>query len=59
MGKEYKILVRKFNKMRKKRHYLIYGTGLTISEIEAENAITTASKFLDKIEKFIQKRLAP
>jgi hypothetical protein len=37
LGKETKTLVYKFNKMRKKRHYLIYGTGLYISEIDSRN----------------------
>ncbi len=56
LGKEYKLLVQKFNRMRKKRNYLIYGIGLAISETEARSAIDTAQKFLLKIKKFIQER---
>ena len=55
-GKEYKILIRKFDKMRKKRNYLIYGAGLTISKTETENAIKTAKEFIEKIKKFIQNK---
>ena len=56
IGKEYKILVQKFDKMRRKRNYLIYGIGLIISETEAENAIKTAEKFMKKIEEMIHKK---
>jgi len=56
LGKEYKILTYKFNKMRKKRHYLIYGIELTVSETEAENAIQTAQDFIEKIKGIIQRK---
>lgn len=56
LGKKYKTLVQKFNKMRKNRNYLIYGVGLVISKTEAENAIGTAEKFLRIIKEFIQKK---
>jgi len=39
LGNKYKVLVRKFDKMRKKRNYLIYGIGLTISKTEAGKII--------------------
>jgi len=55
-GIDLKILTQKFDKMRKKRNYLIYGAGLTISKTEAENAIKTAEEFIEKIKKFIQKK---
>ncbi|MFA5993853.1 MAG: HEPN domain-containing protein [Parcubacteria group bacterium] len=48
-------LVFKFNKMRKNRHYLIYGAGLAISQTEAKNAISSATILLEKIEKMIEK----
>lgn len=54
LGGQFKILVQKFDKMRRKRNYLIYGIGLTISKTEAENAIETAEKFIEKIEKYIE-----
>lgn len=56
LGEEYKLLVQKFDRMRKKRNYLIYGIGLIISGTEAENAINAAENFLETIRKLIQKR---
>lgn len=56
LGKGYKILVQKFNRMRKKRNYLIYGIGLVISKTEAENATKTAKQFIEKIKATIQKK---
>jgi len=56
LGEKYKILTRKFDKMRRKRNYLVYGIGLTVSKTEAENAIKTAEEFIEKIKKFIQKK---
>lgn len=56
LGSEYKVLAQKFDKMRKKRNYLIYGIGLTISNIEAKNAIQTAEKFIKIIEEYIEKQ---
>lgn len=56
LGKEYKILIQKFGKMRRKRNYLIYGIGLTISATEARNAIKAAEMFIKKIKKIIQKK---
>jgi len=56
LGKETKTLVYKFNKMRKKRHYLIYGTGLYISEVDSRNAILSAVQFLRYIIRFIRQK---
>ncbi len=56
LGKDDYVLVLKFNKMRKNRHYLIYGAGLAISEIEARNAIVSAKKLLAEIENIIKKK---
>jgi uncharacterized protein (UPF0332 family) len=56
LGEEFSKLVFKFNKMRKIRHYLIYGTGLSVSEMDAKNAISSATTFLKKIENFIEDR---
>ena len=55
LGKE-KILVTKFDKMRKNRHYLIYGSGLSISETEALNSIESAGKFIIRVNKFIHRK---
>ncbi len=54
LGEKYKMLVYKFDKMRKQRNYLIYGINLSFSEVEAENAIKTAEEFIGKITEFIQ-----
>jgi len=56
LGDPYEVLIDKFDKMRKRRHYLIYEIGLTVSATETENAIKSACKFINKIEEFIQKK---
>lgn len=56
LGKKDAMMVFKFDRMRKNRHYLIYGAGLAISETEAKNAISTAKEFVSEIEKLIQKK---
>jgi len=53
---EHSALIFKFNKMRKSRHYLIYGAGLAISETEAKNAISSAESFIKEVEKIIEKK---
>ncbi len=55
LRKEFKTLVERFKKMKQKRNYLIYGTGLVISETEAKNAIKTAKEFIKEIKEIIQK----
>ena len=56
LGKEIATTVFKFNKMRKTRHYLVYGTGLYISEVDSRNAILFATKFLKHVIRFIKDR---
>jgi len=56
LGKEVATTVFKFNKMRKTRHYLVYGTGLYISEVDSRNAILFATKFLKHVIRFIKDR---
>lgn len=56
LGDDFKTLIEKFRKMKKKRNYLIYGIGLVISRTEAENALKTAEEFVEKISKTIQKK---
>lgn len=53
LGKKFEVLTQKFNKMRKKRNYLIYGVGLTVSETETRNAIKTAEEFVGKVTDII------
>lgn len=55
LGKEFKALVDRFKKMKQKRNYLIYGTGLVVSETEAKNAIRNAKEFIKEIKEIIQK----
>jgi len=40
--------------MRRKRNYLIYGIGLAVSGIEADNAVNTAEEFVKIVKKFIK-----
>ena len=56
LGKKYKTLVEKFDRMRKKRHYLIYGIGLTVSGTETKNAINSAGELVDKVKAYIEKK---
>lgn len=55
LGTNLKVLVEKFKKMRRKRNYLIYGVGLTLSPTETRNAIKSAKQFLKVIEEKIDK----
>lgn len=53
---DFDILIKKFDRMRKTRHYLIYGAGFSISKTEAENAIKSASEFIEKVSAIIKKK---
>jgi uncharacterized protein (UPF0332 family) len=55
LGADFKILVEKFKRMRRKRNYLIYGAGLAISSTEAKQAFKNAKQFLKIIEEEIAK----
>jgi len=56
LGKEYKILIIKFDKMRKKRHQLIYEAVIEISTTETKSAIKSAHELVKKIEREIQRK---
>lgn len=56
LGKNNINMIRKFDKMRKKRHYLIYGAGLEISKTEAFGAINNAKEFIQEIEGIIKEK---
>jgi len=56
LGKEYKVLVVKFDKMRKKRHKLMYEATIGVSATEARNAIKSAYNLVRKIREEIQKK---
>lgn len=49
-------LVYVFNKMRKKRHRLVYDERGLVSEEEAENAIRCANEFVERANKLIKNR---
>jgi len=53
---DFAVLIKKFDRMRKTRHYLIYGAGFSISKTEAENAIKSASEFMEKVNVIIKKK---
>jgi len=55
LGKEYSDLILKFKKLKQKRNYFIYGTGLIVSKTEAQNAIKSAIQFLKTAEDKIAK----
>jgi uncharacterized protein (UPF0332 family) len=50
LGKDFNILIKKYERMKEKRNYLIYGAGLIISSTEARQAIENAKTFLKVIE---------
>ncbi|HBB03104.1 MAG: hypothetical protein US89_C0001G0069 [Candidatus Peregrinibacteria bacterium GW2011_GWF2_38_29] len=54
-GISFAVFIKKFENMRRKRNYLIYGIGLCISDIEAQKAVVDARNFIDLIEKEIAK----
>lgn len=56
IGDRYDVLVKKFDKMRKKRHYIIYGSSSDVSRTEAQNAIKSAYEFLEKIKQEIKSK---
>lgn len=49
------LIVKKLDKIRRKRHYLIYEAGLSISKIEASSALKNAQEFISQVEDFIKK----
>jgi len=56
LGSGYETLVKKFDKMRRTRNYLIYGSGLDISDSEAVNAMRTARELIEEIHRVIQEK---
>lgn len=55
LGKDFEILIEKFDRMRRKRNQFIYDPFLPISKTESENALKTAMDFVMKISKLIKK----
>lgn len=56
LGQEFNELIKKFDRMRRKRNQVIYEPLLFISKTEALDSIKTAKKYLKIIEKEIQKK---
>jgi len=55
LGKDFKTLVEKFDRMRKKRNQFTYDPSLPVSEREARNALKTARNFVQKVAQLIKK----
>ena len=56
LGEQFKISVRKFDNMRRKRNELTYEAGVLLSERDAENALNEAQALISGIFKKVKKR---
>lgn len=57
LGKDFAELVRKFDRMRKKRNQFTYDEpDILVSDTEAKNALESASEFVKKIAGFIEEK---
>lgn len=55
LGEDFSILIKIFDRMRKKRNIFTYDEpGLLVSDTETENALNNAKIFVEKVVKFIQ-----
>ena len=55
LGETYKNIISKFDRMRRKRNIFTYEIDVSISLTEANNALETATKFVDLIKDIIKK----
>lgn len=55
LGAEYKNIVERFDRMRRKRNIFTYEIDISISKTEADGALETAVKFVDLIKEAIKK----
>ena len=55
LGKGFKNLIKKFDRMRRKRNQFTYDPFLPVSKVEAENALRTAEEFVDKVIERLKK----
>jgi len=55
LGDEFKDIIEKFDRMRRKRNQFTYDPFLPVSKEEAENALKTAENFVKIISEFIKK----
>jgi uncharacterized protein (UPF0332 family) len=56
LGQEHNKLVNSYDYMRRKRHHLIYEPGLPCSKKEAKDAIDTAARLVDIIDRLIMEK---
>jgi len=56
LGKSAEIYILRFDKLRQKRNYFEYGAGFASSKTEIENNLKEADKFIDLVEKFLEKK---
>ncbi len=54
LGTEFRNIVERFDKMRRKRNMFTYEIDVSISKTEADNALSTASKFIDIVTGIIK-----
>lgn len=55
LGEEYKIIVKKFDEMRKKRNNLVYDISISVSKTEATNVLNMAKAFIELIAGILKK----
>jgi uncharacterized protein (UPF0332 family) len=55
LGKDFKLIVEQFDRMRRKRNIFTYEADISISKSEAVNALKTAERFVDLVKEIIQK----
>ena len=55
LGEEFKSIVKKFDRMRRKRNQFTYDPFIPVSKIEAENALKTAENFVKIVFQLVQK----
>jgi len=56
LGTEFNPIVERFDKMRRKRNIFTYDVDISISKTEADSALDTAVKFVDLVQKIIEKK---
>ena len=55
LGKGFKNLIKKFDRMRRKRNQFTYDPFLPVSKVEAETALRIAEEFVDKVIERLKK----
>ena len=55
LGAEYKNIVERFDRIRRKRNIFTYEVDISISKTEADSALKTAVKFVDLIKETVKK----